>query len=418
MLCTVPPGAAPGTSFQIQVPAPQAAPVMHQASAVPVMAQAQAQPVMAQAQAMPVMAQAQAQPMMQTQVGMNKIQQPGMMMAAQPGMAMAPNAPPQNKQQVLDAIARAGCFTIVQQVNLWEAVTGGCFEAPNAYIVSNTHTGQPIMAIMERSDKMCRCCCAPNQPLFLEFVLINPMTGKPNHPGGGELMQPDPNSMWTMERPGLCEKFTVCCNCSETYRDEMTLHDGAIQAGIKPGLVPSGTTQVVGSAVEAPCCGESSGCTPTIHIFQGDRKQPGAQPIAAIEGPMIFGGCSELCCKSTFPVSRLTQGAQGPWPKKVGDIATFQKQAPSNFTEACKEAATDSDKYILEIHDATLPIEQRVNLLASIMLADFMFFEQDHGMCSSGDGGQGIKITCFECYCYGCLCPCNLNSGSGDSSAH
>ena len=91
------------------------------------------------------------------------------------------------------------------------------------------------------------------------------------------------------------------------------------------------------------------------------------------------------------------------------DVATIQKQAPDSLGAACKEAMTDSDKYIMEIHDAMLPIEQRVNLLATTMLMDFMFFEQDNGMCGCQDGK--LRITCCETYCYGCLCPCNIVLG-------
>ena len=35
-----------------------------------------------------------------------------------------------------------------------------------------------------------------------------------------------------------------------------------------------------------------------------------------------------------------------------------------------------------------------------------MFFEQDNGMCKCEQ--NKLKITLFECYCYGCTCPCNF----------
>jgi hypothetical protein len=388
MMVVVPPGCAQGAQFPVMT---QSGQMMVTATGPP-------------GTQIPI--QVPAQPQMATNPNMVKMNQPTMAMPVMPVGGV-----PRNKQEVLTAIARVGSFCIIQEVNLFEAVTQGCYEAPNTYMVYETATqpngkpgkGQPLFAIRENSDDCCRCCCAPNHPLFLEFYTLDPNTLKPN-----VALPP----MWTMERDGLCNKFVGCCNCAESFRDGMRLHDGGIPAGTKVGEVIPNSTKIIGSAAEASCCGQSSGCTPTVHIFNGERSiQPGAEskPFLAVEGPCIFGGCSELCCKSTFPVTKLTDGYAGPWPKKVGDVATIQKQAPDSLGAACKEAMTDSDKYIMEIHDAMLPIEQRVNLLATTMLMDFMFFEQDNGMCGCQDGK--LRITCCETYCYGCLCPCNIVLG-------
>lgn len=44
-----------------------------------------------------------------------------------------------------------------------------------------------------------------------------------------------------------------------------------------------------------------------------------------------------------------------------------------------------------------------------------MFFEKDNGMCKC-EGGK-LKITLFECFCYGCTCPCNLEFSQNSGGA-
>ena len=44
--------------------------------------------------------------------------------------------------------------------------------------------------------------------------------------------------------------------------------------------------------------------------------------------------------------------------------------------------------------------------MASLILADYMFFEKDQGMCSID--GQTIRITLCDMYCCGCTQPLNV----------
>ena len=67
----------------------------------------------------------------------------------------------------------------------------------------------------------------------------------------------------------------------------------------------------------------------------------------------------------------------------------------------------------MEFTDPNLNPYQKATELAALFMVDYMFFEQDNGMCKQQDGK--IKITCFICYCFGCLCPCNLVLGGNDN---
>ena len=44
--------------------------------------------------------------------------------------------------------------------------------------------------------------------------------------------------------------------------------------------------------------------------------------------------------------------------------------------------------------------------MGSLIVSDYMLFEQDAGMCTFEN--NKLKITLFDCYCCGCLVPCTL----------
>lgn len=91
---------------------------------------------------------------------------------------------------------------------------------------------------------------------------------------------------------------------------------------------------------------------------------------------------------------------------KLGDMALITKKTPKALGALAKEAFTDSDTYTMEFKpEAKLAPQQKATMIASLILVDYMFFEEDHGMCSCEDG---LRITFFECYCMGFVCPCNL----------
>jgi len=325
-------------------------------------------------------------------------------------------APPSNIDAVplIDAntagmLAAVNNFTIKQRIRWGEAITGGCIEQSNVYDVFNSDNGDHIMVAVEKSDDCPRCCCAPMHSLLVEYKTVYGMDARSM---SKDQLAALPTTM-TMERPGCCNEKPglCCCLLSPSCADGAVVHAGSLN-GATPGTVLHQGQSIMGFIEQpAPFGGYF---TPTVNIMDRGQGEKTYRPLAKVEGPCIFGGCSELCCPSSFPVSSM-QPDQLNTQLKTGDLAEITKKAPQGLAQAAREALTDSDTYTLQFKDNKLAPQQKAMMLSSLVLVDYMFFEQDNGMCSCEN--NKLKITLFECYCLGCLCPCNIvfdgNSGGG-----
>lgn len=192
-----------------------------------------------------------------------------------------------------------------------------------------------------------------------------------------------------------------CCACSEDLcNDGMIIHEGDIE--FEQGSCGGITVTTEGKAISKIL--QSSSMTPKLDVY---AEVDSESPYATITGPCCFGGCSELCCSSDFAYSK------GETP-----IASMKKRAPGSCGECCAEACTDADTFNLTFEDG-IEAEEKANSLAAVFLADYMFFEQDNGICRCT--GEGLKFTFFQCYFFGCLIPCTgtlkKNKGGGGAPA-
>eukprot|EP00899_Mesostigma_viride_P006214 jgi/Mesvir1/15594/Mv26140-RA.1 len=309
----------------------------------------------------------------------------------------APQIPgPMDKVPQIDEVTAAALgglqsITVYQKVSKLEAITMGCVEMANKYTIHPGHhdkawEGPVIMNAIEKSDFWNRCCCAPYNNLFIEFR------------GGPTISEEQnrPPPVMTMEREACCTKCPCCFNWADCCLDGMTLHAGAVQ-GVPGKIVPQ---RVIGKAKQPKGCT----FTPTVDVYDGGSDSA----LGVITGPFIFGGCSELCFSSPFKMSK-------PGTVKIGDMAIITKLKPKDCSGVLAEMFTDSDKYTIEFIDPSLTPQQKATILGSALLLDFMFFEMDNGMISCRN--QALTITCFNCYCAGCLwpCQCTLSNNSGGS---
>jgi hypothetical protein len=243
-------------------------------------------------------------------------------------------------------------------------------------------TAKVLMYAKEESNILNRACCAPNHALKVKFHMPDPNNNK----------KPSKNPedvVWTMERDGCCTKWlNCCCPLTGCCQQDMKLWAGNMEEDI--GKI---TGQLIGRAMVPKPFG---GClTPTLHIMERDATEPGAK----LEGPTLFGGCTELCFTTEWPISKFAS------EKKAGDLAMIQKMKPDTFTDAMKELLGDADTYRMSVSPG-MSADQKAVFLASLLLLDYMFFERDSDMIKFENGCQTLTINCFMLYCCGVLCPC------------
>ena len=292
-----------------------------------------------------------------------------------------------NTASILGAVNK---FRVEQRVAWMEAVSQGMCEQRNVYDIYDDATGQPLFTAVEESNGCTRCFCAPHHSFNLKF--------KPASVGVPKNTLDSLPTLMTMEREGCPAKWGLgCFACTDDCKDGFFLHAGDIQG--EAGSTKMSSGRVMGIATQPKMGG---GMTPTINVMERMDAQ-GAKwgAMAKIEGPTVFGGCSELCCESTWPVSRM-EASQFESKLRVGDFATITKKRPRGFFQALKEAMTDSDKYTIEFReDVSLAPQQKALMLTSLLQIDYMFFEKDNGMAKCEN--RKLKITLFECYCLGCM---------------
>jgi hypothetical protein len=324
----------------------------------------------------------QMQPMQQMGAAPTPMMQPVMMQPMQNAVVV-----PAGGDILTEVLRPHNNLFISQRIHILD----GCCERQNVYSVyawdgnpdsmKNTDWGSTqnpnlIMNVTENSDCCQRCWCDPFHSLLMHVEIQG-------------------NIYYTLERQGGCSKpGLICCPaCVEgPCTDEMRMHRGNLQGS--PGEL--GDANVMFTMRQAPAM--ESMFQPKINVF----AQGSSEPRISLTGPTFFGGCSELCCDSNFPV-------ESPDGKDKGHMA---KLAPRGFCDCLKECATDSDNFGVWFNENTAP-DEKAAILSSAFLTDYMLFERDTGKCR--DTGSNIECTLCLMYCCGCLCPvkwvCPKNQG-------
>jgi len=303
-------------------------------------------------------------------------------------------------------------FFVQQRIRWAEAVTQGCIEQSNIYDVFDKATNRKILVIQEQSGDLNRWCCAPGHSFFAKFYLANENTGEAV---GDPIM--------TMEREGCdcfdpCPKPCLCCfACTPACSDGATLYSGDMGGlGMKPGelLGQRDRTYMIGEIIQPVNGGKFK---PIVQVMERDGSpDPHSTTFAAFRGPCFFGGCSEFYCNVDFGMSKAKDGMDVEELHQLTfDYAQIRKIRPKSLTQALREAFSDSDLYAITFNEHVTTV-QKANVLASMIMVDYMFFERDNDICSYAGNGD-TQITLFNCFIYGCVCPCSFTLESDSIGA-
>ena len=100
----------------------------------------------------------------------------------------------------------------------------------------------------------------------------------------------------------------------------------------------------------------------------------------------------ELCFGSTFTVSSM---GHSQMDSKLGHGRhrdDHETHTPRDFAGVLREAVTDADIYTMTLNPiARLAPQQKASLLGTLILTDFMFFENDNAACS-GNGCEAVPV--------------------------
>jgi len=246
-----------------------------------------------------------------------------------------------------------------------------CLERPNEYDVFDAYTGAHVLKANEESEFCMRCCCNPNHELKL--TLRNPQTQQ---------------VVATVDRPFKCAGMcpVICGFCQQ----EASLYAGA-DVGNSASLI--GKTQ-------QPLCGGC--CTPTVKVALGNNE-PSENAFATVEGPCcFFGGLTEMCCDQEFAVS-----SNGD---KTADIGKIVKEKPEGMQQMATEIMSDADLFTLTFNNPALGPDQRLTMISSLLLMDYMFFESNQPF-ECDPISQSCSVVCCNAYICGSIIPCKCSCG-------
>jgi hypothetical protein len=321
-------------------------------------------------------------------------------------------------------------FTVRQHVKLLPKQCCKCPCAPqeNTYsIYAGNNTGEvEVLRVDEVSDDWNRSCCKPYHPFKLEVRQHIPLPGDVGFSDFGHLNadiqrdfaqysapdrsraaknfhQQQPVLFSVVRDDGMrcCFRFPckwlstyVCCGCCQ---DGVHLYSGDVPNNQDELGRPLPITEnpLIGS-VNQPIFGGC--CIPFLELRDGPDN---ATPFGKVAGPCFFGGWLEMCCSFNFPVSYFNSSRQS------GDIANIIKKKPVNVTQAAVQCCTEADNFGIKFSEENLgkiTPEQKLTVLSSQLLLDYMLFDGNTDKCKDTDSA----VICYCCYfsMLGSVTPC------------
>jgi len=285
----------------------------------------------------------------------------------------------------------AEALSVKQAVGILEALTDGCCEQPNQYVVLNGH-GQKLFTAEEESSACWRCCCAPNHEFTINIRDHN------NAPVLG------------IYHPCKCGG---CCACCDFCRDEVHLYEGEAQRD-EPWR--QSNNDKLRGVIKMPTCG--GGLTPTFEVFNVVNGVVDTQPEAEITGPTC---CIGACCDAEF-----TMQAPGAKDSDPGQYGKVMKEGFKDMESAAIQLFTDAQVFQLQFEqnspyfgdqsDWSRRMWTKAKLLGGLFALEYLFFEDDGIFQCCPEPDVLCSLKCCDLYCCGCIWPCKCECRKGDDN--
>lgn len=237
-----------------------------------------------------------------------------------------------------------------------------CADFENTYdiLVPNGATNTKFI-VKEESGKCARACCNPYHGLTLHVKKDNN-----TKEGGEEILQ--------INKPFKCCCFALC---------------GPFQKEISVFRVHAGKTMESIGFAQEPCFGGI--LSPKLNM----SKHSGGPSIGSVKGPCCcIGGCCRSEFEYTSPEGKELARLQRGGVKDLGLSAAL---------------LSNKDKYKLSFSEPALSVNDKLVLVSTLLMIDYMFFE-----------GETTCVTNFcvcppycwcklwSWYCCGCTFPCKV----------
>jgi len=298
-------------------------------------------------------------------------------------------------------------FLVKQSINWMEAVTNGCCEAANHYVILNKQY-QTVYVAEEESGCCARACCAPNHNFAVQ---IRDRSTNPDEPYGGL-------PVIGFYHPMKCAP--CCCVCCNMCQHEMFVYQGSVPGDVDdrpccgPPENPDSNNPLIG-VLRQPVCGGVY--RPTIQLMeatQDDTVEKGGikekEASEELVGPFM---CIGSCCESKFHCQ-----APGQHDEHKGQYGKIKKEGCGDAGDAFREIFTDADNFKLKFEkeapfmlsegDWQFKMRAKARLLAGLILLDYMFFEGDGAFECCPDPDTICRLKCCDLYCCGALVPCYI----------
>lgn len=283
----------------------------------------------------------------------------------------------QRKKELSSIFGGVTSISVDQKVDLTETLfqnLGFDFvESSNEYAITFNRKDplqKPDLIAVERSNVFCRSCCKPCHPAEIEYYRPNSTSPE----------------VFVSKKPFRCFE---CINCFRICAAEINTEFAG---------------EEIGTTTERAC----TGLTPILDVnVMGQDSGKLSGPSCCL-GDLFIRNC---CNGENPPPFELTRDGNQRVRSTVYTTRLKKRKNQSKIQDEnvalMRKVFTDADNYTIQFIENDMSAEEKLHLLSTVMLLDYLFYEQDGTNLSQG-------FYCGSFYCNGCIIPIRLDCSNNN----